>query len=135
MPGIKPLRCWVILSTWLHFLQQWCHWVLKCLNFYSLDNCLDNLRFALPLFSPGRRRMERAALKTRAEVCVVPGLWSTCSSPPASMRRTGPSVRMMTGWAMSFGDENWVLTDFSQPALMGVMQAVHIWALDLRESS
>lgn len=67
------------------------------LRFCSLGSYLVNLCFAFLPFSPGRHKMERPPLKRRVQECVVPGLWSTCPSPPASMRRIGPSVRMMTG--------------------------------------
>lgn len=76
------------------------------LRFCSLGSYLVNLCFDFLSFSPGRHKMERPPLKRRVQECVVPGLWSTCPSPPASMRRIGPSVRMMTGWAVSSRGES-----------------------------
>lgn len=78
----------------------------SALCFHSLGSYLVNLGFASRPFSPGRHNPERVPLKRRVQECVVPGLWSTCPSPPASMRRTGPSVQTMTGWATSSGGKS-----------------------------
>lgn len=102
-----PLRCWMMHSTRLHFPQQ--QRPTECLripafHFHFLDRCADSLNFVLLLAPPGRLRMGRPSLKRRVQSDVAPGSWSRGTSPPASMRRTGLSVRTMTGWATSLGD-------------------------------